>query len=516
MSPVIVGIVVAYLVICLIIGMRAGSGAGEDATGYVAGDRSIGLLVMYFITGATIFSAFAFLGAPGWAYQKGSAVLYILCYGVLGFIPFYFLGPRAARLGRKYGFVTQAEMVATRFGSESPSGRGLAMVMAIVSTVAFVPYLALQMKGAGIVLNIVTDGQVSTAVGAALTYGVVLLYVLRSGVLGVGWTNTFQGLFMMAIAWGLGLYLPYVLYGGVGPMFDRLAVERPELLAAPGLTSAGTPWNWAEFSAAVIKSVIGFSVWPHLFMRAFSSKDTRTLKRTVVLYPTFQLFLIPLILIGFAGVLFGQTPKEPDQILPFMLVKMDLPSVVVGLFCAGALAASMSSGDAMAHTSASILVRDGYISAMRGKLGAQAERKWIRVVVVFIVVAAYVFHWYWQDSLVQLLLYAYDVVIQFAPGVIATLTLRKVTGAGVLTGLLAGCAVNVALLMPSTLWSDWFALSETGADSIGQLKPFAGLIGLCVNTSLLALVSALGKGTSTADEHSRSFLEVAAGAETPN
>ena len=39
----------------------------------MAGDRTLGLVLMYFITGATIFSSFAFLGAPGWAYKKGAA-----------------------------------------------------------------------------------------------------------------------------------------------------------------------------------------------------------------------------------------------------------------------------------------------------------------------------------------------------------------------------------------------------------------------------------------------------------
>jgi hypothetical protein len=35
---------------------------------------------MYFLMGAAIFSAFAYLGGPGWAYSKGSAAFYILGY----------------------------------------------------------------------------------------------------------------------------------------------------------------------------------------------------------------------------------------------------------------------------------------------------------------------------------------------------------------------------------------------------------------------------------------------------
>ena len=42
-------------------------------------------------------------------------------------------------------------------------------------------------------------------------------------------------------------------------------------------------------------------------------------------------------------------------------MNMEIPALLVGLFCAGALAASMSSGDAMAHAAASIAVRDGVV-----------------------------------------------------------------------------------------------------------------------------------------------------------
>ena len=112
---------------------------------------------------------------------------------------------------------------------------------------AFVPYLALQMKGAGYVLSAVTRGEIREWLGAAIVYGAVLLYVLKSGVLGVGWTNTFQGIFMMALAWGLGLYLPFRLYGGVEEMFMKIAAEKPDLLIAPGLTAEGAPWSWGEY-----------------------------------------------------------------------------------------------------------------------------------------------------------------------------------------------------------------------------------------------------------------------------
>ena len=68
---IVFGVSLAYLLASLIIGILPGRKASRTAAGFVAGDRTLGLLVMYFITGATIFSAFAFLGGPGWAYSKG-------------------------------------------------------------------------------------------------------------------------------------------------------------------------------------------------------------------------------------------------------------------------------------------------------------------------------------------------------------------------------------------------------------------------------------------------------------
>lgn len=488
-SWIVVGVALAYLAASLAVGMWPGRRASGTADGYVAGDRSLGLLLMYFITGATIFSSFAFLGTPGWAYSKGAAAFYVLGYGTLGFVPFYFLGPRAARLGREYGFVTQAEMVGERFRLPPIAG-----VMALISVAAFVPYLALQMKGAGYVLSAVTRGAFPEAAGSALVYGVVLIYVFRSGVLGVGWTNTFQGVFMMVLAWGLGLYLPYRLYGGVQPMFEQIAAARPQHLLAPGLTAAGDPWSWGEYSSAVLMSMVGFSVWPHLFMKAFTARDDRTIRRTVVLYPTFQIFLVPLFLIGFAGVMFHSAPQTADQILPHMLMNMQIPALLVGLFCAGALAASMSSGDAMAHAAASIVVRDGVVEALGKRLDPVRQRDAIRWVVVAVMIVSYALSVTYRGDLVYLLLWAYGPVGQFAPAVVATLYWRRATGPGVLAGLLGGGAVTLLL---------------TVAPALEPIPLHAGIYGLLVNLLLLVGVS-LATRRPLAEPESR-FLDVARG-----
>jgi SSS family solute:Na+ symporter len=465
-DALIVGAVVAaYLGACLWVGMRGGKGASGTATGYVAGDRAMGPLLMYFITGATIFSAFTFLGTPGLAYERGVAAAYVIAYGILGFLPFFFLGPRAARLGREHGYITQAEMVARRC-----EHRALAGTMALVSALSFVPYLALQIKGAGLVLERLTEGAVPEWAGGAICYAIVLAYVLKSGVLGVGWTNVFQGLLMMVLAWTFGLWLPYKLYGGVGPMFERLEAARPELLSAPGT------WSWLQYSTSVLISTVGFTCWPHLFMKAFGARDASTLRRTVVLYPSFMLFLVPIFLIGFSGVQFEPPPPARDQVLPHMLMSLDMPALVVGLFCAGALAAGMSSGDAIVHASASILVRDGWMTALGKPLSPERERAAVRTLVVVLMALSYALAVSYRGDLVPLLLYAYGPIAQFAPALVIALYAKRPDGLAVHAGMVAGVVTSV--------------LVHAGAVPV-PWPIHEGLYGLAVNLAVLGLVGAL-------------------------
>ncbi len=477
-------VTVGYLLITLLVGVLSGRGASSSTAGYVVADRQFGFVIMYFVMGASIFSAFAFLGGPGWAYSRGAAAFYILSYGTVGLAPWYFYGPRVAALGRKYGYVTQADLFAHRFQSPALSG-----LMAIISLVCFLPYLVLQMEGAGYVFDIVTEGRIPPAAGAAIAYGVVLIYVYHSGVMGVGWTNTFQGVFMMTLAWGLGLYLPYQLYGGVGPMFEALSQSVPEMLTAPGLDADGSQWTWGGYSSSIAISVFGFSMWPHYFMKIYAARDERTLKRTVVWYPTFMIFLLPIMFIGFAGILRFPGVEPADAILPTIVTSLDLPAIVVGLFCAGALAASMSTGDALVHAAGAILVNDLYKVWFKPDLDDASERRLIRFLVIVIAGVAYYFAVFSSFSLVYLLLFSYGFLNQFLPLLVAAFFWPRATRPGVLAGLIVGCTtVIVWTSFPELQWQ----------------KIHPGIWGLAAN--FIVMVSVSLATAPMDDEHVREFV----------
>ena len=481
-------IISAYLAITLSIGLLSGRKSSKSVQGYVAGDRGFGLLVMYFVLGASVFSAFAFLGGPGWAYSRGAAAYYILCYGVLGMTPYFYIGPKAAELGRRRGYVTQAQLICGRFPS-----RIFSALIAAVTLTAFLPYITLQMRGAGIVIEAVTEGHVPLWMGAAIAYGVVVVYVLFSGVSAVGWTNTFQGIFMLVIAWSLGLYLPMKLYGGVGRMFEQIQVAQPELLTVPGLTAASEPWSWGGYSSAIIVSAVGLMMWPHLFMKAFTARSDRTLRQSVVLFPTFQLFLIPVFLIGFAGVLYPDQPESSDFILPFMILNSDLPAVVVGLFCAGALSASMSTGDSLMHAAASVMVEDGLRPFIQ--LSDHQRLRLMQSFVVLTGLIAYYFAIYDSPSLVVLLLTSFGLICQLAPPIVATLYWRRATTPGVIAGFTAGSGVAIS-----------FFLAGYFGRNLRPLELHEGLLGLLVHVPTMIVVSLLTKPQP--ETHQGAFVDL--------
>ncbi len=359
------------------------------------------------------------------------------------------------------------------------NSRTLSVLLSILSIVAFIPYLTLQMKGAGFILETLTEGRLPLWAGALITYAIVLVYVFSSGVMGIGWTNAFQGLFMMIIAWFLGLYLPNKLYGGVGPMFTQLADGQwSDMLTAPGLNSSGAPWDWWGFSSAVLVSAIGFSMWPHLFMKSYAAKSNQSLRLTVVLYPTFQLFLVPIMLIGFSGIIAFPGVAPSDTIVPHILTQdvLGLSGWLVGLVCAGTLAASMSSGDAILHAAASIGIRDAVNKISPNLLTDRQQRQWIRILVIVISAVAYYFSVVSEVEIVQLLLGAYGGVAQIFPLIFIAFYWPRGNGKGAVAGLAAGLLINMLFL------------------SQPELKPFPmheGIYGLLANIVVFISVSLL-------------------------
>jgi SSS family solute:Na+ symporter len=395
-------------------------------------------VVMYFVMGAMIFSAYALLGTPQRVISKGSDAFYMLAYGAAAFVPVFYFGARVRRMGARLGLVTQAELIGARYAS-----RRVTTMMGAASLLAFIPYLAIQFKGAGIVMQHALGWP--PLLGAALVYAVVATYVMFGGMRGVGWTNVLQGVAMLAVVWWLGVAIPGALFGGVGPMFDRVIAEHPEYLTLPGPPPGTSPF---QYSAEIIMSTLGFAMWPQVFMKCFTARSARAVQYAAVTYPSFLVFLVPLLFLGYAALLLPDAPRD-ESVLLWLVSRPEIGGPwVTAAFCTAVLAASMSTGDALLHGGASIFVRDVLVSGLGLPLSERTQTRLMRggVVVLFalglgmLVVASKV-------SIVDLLLLAYAVPVQFLPPVMLGLYWRRANRVAAEAGLAVGLGAAVALFL---------------------------------------------------------------------
>ncbi|MFD1381630.1 sodium:solute symporter family transporter [Fodinicurvata halophila] len=197
------------------------------------------------------------------------------------------------------------------------------------------------------------------------------------------------------------------------------------------------------YSTVILISALGFLMWPHLFTKSYSTTEKR-IKLTTLAFPIFGIFMVPVLFIGFSGigVVDPEALDSSDELLPYMITnELGASGLLYGLIGAGALAAAMSSSDAITHGGAVSLGRD-VIYPLKTDLSDRAQIWIMRIGVVVIGLAAYLLSIFGSEGIIALLVGAYGSISQFVPAVYGALIWRRATKAGAIAGLIVGIAVN--------------------------------------------------------------------------
>ena len=216
-----------------------------------------------------------------------------------------------------------------------------------------VPYISIQMIGAGYVFNITTGGRIPFWAGALLAFSVVGVYVYAGGLRAISWVAVLKGCFMATV----GVYVVYRVvhqfYGSVPHMFHEIAARSPASLTLPGPKGFAT---YTFHTTSLLNSLVAFYMWPHMFANFFGARNPRVIQRQAMLIPIYNIITLSFTLVGFAGILVLHGIR-PDTVMVEMLLRV-APLWLVGLFCAGALSASMVTGGACALAAAATIGND--------------------------------------------------------------------------------------------------------------------------------------------------------------
>jgi SSS family solute:Na+ symporter len=431
----------------------------------VAG-RGLGLVLVWILLAGETFTTFSVLGISGWVYSKGGPTLYVLVYLALGQILVFFIGPTLWELGRRFGMQTIGDFFEQRYGSSI-----LSATVSLAGVLFLIFYLQLQLTGLGIIVEVASFERVGRTPAMLVSTAVVACFVLSSGVRGVVWVSVLKDFLLVAVAVIVGFGLPYMAFGGVGPMFTALIKAKPDHLTLPGGTTNLTH-SWF-ISTILVNSL--FFAWPHFFGSLYTAKDGDTVRRNAIIMPFYVMPLALIIFAGCAAILICPGLQNGDLAL-LTAVRRAFPPWLLGVIGgAGALTAMVPAAIQILSAS-TLLAKNVYRPFFARDISEEGIGSVARFAVGLITVIALYLSLHSSATLVGLLLLGYSGIAQFAPGIVLGICSRRVTGKGVLAGLLAGLAVAGHLIF-------------THRDPFLGLN--AGFIGLVANILVLAAVSGL-------------------------
>ncbi len=469
MDSTVMALAVIFGIVVLgsVVGFYAGARYKMDLEQWTVAGRGFGLVLMWLLMAGEIYTTFAFLGASGWAYSRGGPTLYIIAYVSLAYVVSFYILPPIWEVGRKYGLQTESDFFERRYGNKY-----MAAFVAVVGVIFIIPYLQLQLTGLGIIVEVASFEGIGRTPAMVIAFALVAAFVFASGVRAVAWVSVLKDVLMLFAALFIGIGVPYIYFGGVGPMFAALVRTNPAHLVMPGATkNMGHAW----YISTVLLSSFGFYMWPHAFGASFTAKSGDTLRRNAILMPLYSITLPLVFFVGFAAILVVPGLNNGDLSL-LLVVRKSFPAWFLGVIGGAGALTAMVPAAMLILTAATLFAKNFSRPVFAPAMTDGQVAKLARIMVVVITIVALYFAIHSSTTLVALLLLGYAGVTQFFPGVVLGLFWRRVTMVGVFSGMLVGVAA-VAFLV------------------LSKRDPFmglnAGFLALCANFVVAGVVSLL-------------------------
>ena len=438
-----------------------------DLEQWTVGGRGFGLMLVWLLMAGEIYTTFTFLGASGWAYSRGGPVLYILGYLPLIYVVSFYILPPIWEAGRKHGLQTQADFFQARYGSPF-----LAAFVALVGVACLIPYVQMQITGLGLIVEAASFGGIHRTTAMIISFALVAAFVFVSGVRGVAWASIVKDLLMLLAAVFIGIAVPRIYFGGIGPMFAALAQTKPAHLVLPGATKdLGHGW----YITSVLLTSFGCYMWPQFFAASFTARSGSVLRRNAVIMPLYGITMPLMFIVGFCAVLVLPGLSNGDLSM-LTIVRRSFPAWFLGIVGGAGALTGMVAAAIQLLAGATLYAKNLWRPIVAPGMTDQQVAKLARAMVLVLTAGALFFAIHSSASLVSLLLVGYAGVAQLFPGVVLGLFSRRVTTSGVFVGLVTGICVAMFLML-------------IGKDPYRGLN--AGFIALCFNFVATAVVSLL-------------------------
>ena len=439
------------------------------------GGRGFGTFIAWFLIGGDIYTAYTFIAVPATLYAGSAVGFFAVPYTIVVYpIIFAFL-PRLWSVSHRHGYVTPADFVRARHGSST-----LALLVAITGIVATMPYIALQLVGMQVVLEVMglqssSDNWFIKDLPLFIAFVILAAYTYSSGLRAPALIAFVKDTLIYIVIIVAVIYIPSQI-GGWGHIFDTVTKSFADFNAsnadaiaagdaAPKAIMPPATAHWAYASLA-LGSALALFMYPHSITGVLSTKSRNVIRRNASLLPAYSFLLGLLALLGFVAVAAGVKVTNPQQSVP-QLFENEFPAWFTGVAYAAIVIGALVPAAIMSIAAANLWTRNVYKAFIKPDATPAQEAQQSKLVSLVVKFGALIF--------VLALSKDFAINLQLLGGVWILQTLPAIV-VGLYTRWFHRYALLLAWAVAMT-WGTWLAYevaSPTQSHFGGPLTNFPG------------------------------------------
>src|SRR5919202_2440857 len=406
--------------------------------------RRFGTVVTWFLLGGDLYTAYTFVAVPALVFGMGATGFFALPYTIIVYPLVFLWMPRLWTVCRANGYVTPADFVRGRYGSQT-----MPLLVALTGILATMPYIALQLTGIQVVLGALG---VKGDWPLIIAFVILAAYTYQSGLRAPALIAIVKDTLIWIVVLVAVIYIPIKL-GGFGDIFSAANAKftkspppAPDgvLLADPQILG---------YSTLAFGSALALFLYPHSVTGLLATRSRDTIRRNMAALPAYSFVLGLLALLGLMAIKAGVTPLtggngKPDvnTVVPLLFDKM-FPDWFAGVAFAAIGIGALVPAAIMSIAAANLFTRNIYKEYLRRDATPAEEARVSRFasLVVKAGAVAVILALDPQFS-IDLQLIGGVIIVQTLPAVAIGLYTRAAHAWGLLLGWAAGMVAGLYML----------------------------------------------------------------------
>ena len=472
------------------------------------GGRGFGTFIAWFLIGGDIYTAYTFIAVPATLYAGSVVGFFAVPYTIVVYPLIFLFLPRLWSVSHRHGYVTPADFVQGRYDS-----RPLALAVALTGILATMPYIALQLVGMQVVLEVMgigtgSDNWFVKDLPLFIAFAVLAAYTYSSGLRAPAMIAFVKDALIYLVILVAVFYIPSQvggwdhIFSTVNDSFGSFNKDNADAIAAGDAAPKGTMppgvAQWAYASLA-LGSALALFMYPHSVTGVLSTRSRSVIRRNAALLPAYSFLLGLLALLGFVAIAAGVKVENPQQSVP-QLFEDQFSPWFAGVAFAAIVIGALVPAAIMSIAAANLWTRNVYKAFINRNATHAQEATQSKVVSLLVKFGALVFVLALsKDFAINLQLLGGVWILQTLPAIVVGLYTRWLHRWALFAGWAAGMA-----------WGTWLAygVASPVQEHFGgplvnfpgtETKVYIALLALVLNLVVAAALSVVLRALGVAE-----------------